>query len=147
MWSLIDLYFLKVHIGLTILHERTFRRDVTSGLHLRNHYFGGVLLLVCATASRYSEDSRVVVDGQPAYSSGWMWFEQVEKLRKAMYEPPTLYELQVYCVRDPIRMPERRLNVNIMAADCTLLAGHFIPGAYCTHGRYRDSVLSRAWRA
>lgn len=106
MWSLVDLYFINVHFALTILHERTFRRDVTSGLHLRNHYFGGVLLLVCATASRHSDDPRVVVDGQPAYSSGWMWFEQVENFRKAMYEPPTLYELQVYCVSDPTCISE-----------------------------------------
>jgi hypothetical protein len=104
MISLIDGYFQNVHFALPMIHESTFRRDVASGLHHRNHQFGGVLLLVCATASRYSDDPRVLVKGQPGYSSGWVWFEQVENLTQSMYDGRTLWKLQACCVRTSLSL-------------------------------------------
>lgn len=99
MISLIDVYFHNVHFALPMIHEPTFRSDVASGLHHRNHQFGAVLLLVCATASRCSDDPRVLVEGQPGYSSGWVWYEQVEILRQLMYDGRTVWKLQACCVR------------------------------------------------
>ncbi|KAJ7707151.1 fungal-specific transcription factor domain-containing protein [Mycena metata] len=92
--SLLELYFDNVHPTLPILHRPSFERSVAEGLHWSNMEFGGLLLSVLATASRYSNDPRVFVKGDRSLSSGWKFAKQLEIARK-LFEP-TLYEIQMY---------------------------------------------------
>ncbi|KAJ7707149.1 fungal-specific transcription factor domain-containing protein [Mycena metata] len=94
--SLLELYFDIVHPTLPILHRPSFERSVAQGLHLTNTEFGGLLLSVLATASRYSDDPRVFVKGDRSLSSGWKFAKQLEIARK-LFEP-TLYEVQMYAL-------------------------------------------------
>jgi len=98
MESLFNIFFRDLRHELPFIHEQNFRREFADGLHLRDHYFGGTVLLICAVASRISEDPRVFIPGAPGSACGWQWFEQVQLVRKVIYEAPTLYELQAYCV-------------------------------------------------
>ncbi|KAK0480213.1 fungal-specific transcription factor domain-containing protein [Armillaria novae-zelandiae] len=96
--SLIELYFANVNIFLPLLHRPTFERSIRENLHMKDEMFGAVLLLVCAVASRYSNDMRVLLDGEESrHSSGWKWFDQVQLVRKSLLSPPSLYDLQFYC--------------------------------------------------
>jgi hypothetical protein len=58
------------------------------------------VLCLCACASRYSDDPRVLLEGTTAWhSSGWKWFSQVQRLRQSLMGPPLLYDVQMYVVR------------------------------------------------
>lgn len=97
--DLVDLYFEHVNLFLPLLHRPTFERSISEGLHLRNELFGANVLLVCANGSRFSDDPRVLLDGeQSRHSSGWRWFDQVQMVKKSFLSPPTLYDLQFYSV-------------------------------------------------
>ncbi|PFH50026.1 hypothetical protein AMATHDRAFT_75846 [Amanita thiersii Skay4041] len=97
--SLIDLYFNNVNLFLPLLHRPTFERSIAEGLHYTDELFGATVLLVCAVASRYSYDRRVLLDGEESFhSSGWKWFEQVQMVRRSLLSPPSLYDLQFYCL-------------------------------------------------
>lgn len=62
--------------------------------------FAATVLLVCAVGSRYSDDPRVFLDDtNTPHSCGWKWFDQVQVVRKSLLAPPSLYDLQFYCVR------------------------------------------------
>jgi hypothetical protein len=99
MDHLIDLYFSRLNIFLPLLHRPTFEMHLRDGLHFRNQAFGSVLLCLCACASRYSDDPRVLLDGSTAWhSSGWKWFSQVQMLRRSLMGPPLLYDVQMYVV-------------------------------------------------
>ncbi|KAF8208774.1 fungal-specific transcription factor domain-containing protein [Mycena galopus ATCC 62051] len=93
--SLVQIYFTCLHPSMPILHRPTFERNVAEGLHLTNAQFGGLLLSVLALASRYSNDLRVFVDGNPL-SSGWNFANQIWILRR-LFEP-TLHEVQMYYI-------------------------------------------------
>lgn len=100
MTDLIDLYFRHVNVYSPLLHRPTFEKSVAEGLHLTDDAFGANLLLVCAVGARYSDDPRVLLDGvQSVHSSGWKWFDQVQLVKKSLLAPPTLYDIQFYCVR------------------------------------------------
>ncbi|KAJ7079144.1 fungal-specific transcription factor domain-containing protein [Mycena belliarum] len=97
--SLIKLYFTNVHPTLPLLHRPSFERSVAESLHSTNHQFAATLLAVLAVASRYSDDPRVFVAGSNAtLSSGWIFFEQVQVVRKSLFDEPSLYEVQLYCL-------------------------------------------------
>ncbi|KAK7043157.1 Gypsy retrotransposon integrase-like protein 1 [Paramarasmius palmivorus] len=97
MTVLVDLYFTHVNVMVPILHGPSFRRSIAGNLHLENDLFGAVVLLVCAIASRHSEDTRVLLSPTESWlSSGWKWFRQVEHIRKSIWCPPSLYHLQFY---------------------------------------------------
>ncbi|KAF8072284.1 fungal-specific transcription factor domain-containing protein [Lyophyllum atratum] len=99
MASLVDLYFEKSNFFLPLLHRPTFERSVSEGLHLRDDGFAANLLLVCSVGSRFSEDPRVLLDGvQSFHSAGWKWFHQVHKVKRSLLTPPSLYDLQFYCL-------------------------------------------------
>ncbi|KAJ7661670.1 fungal-specific transcription factor domain-containing protein [Mycena rosella] len=93
--SLVSIFFKRFNILVGILHEPTFKRSIATGFHLVHHPFGAVVLAVCALASRYSEDPRVVLEGTNSrLSSGWEWFRQVQHLQRDISVVPTLYDLQ-----------------------------------------------------
>lgn len=97
--ALIKLYFEEVNIILPLLHRPTFEREVAEGLHFKDNTFGANVLLVCAVASRYSDDPRILLDGYTSWhSGGWKWYRQVQNLMRSYLEPPTLHELQYYCL-------------------------------------------------
>jgi hypothetical protein len=102
--SLTDIFFSHVHPYYPIIHQPTFRKSVNEGLHFQNHQFGATVLLVCAVASRWSDDTRVLVEGSNSrLSSGFHWYDQVQLLRKDLYQVPSLYELQFYCVSSMVQ--------------------------------------------
>jgi hypothetical protein len=82
-----------------LLHRPTFMRDFDDGLHLRDEKFGSLVLLVCATASRYSRDPRVILEDGRWNSAGWKWFKQVEPISGTVLSGPELYDLQIVAVR------------------------------------------------
>ncbi|KZV61667.1 hypothetical protein PENSPDRAFT_618889 [Peniophora sp. CONT] len=99
--ELVDLYFLHIHTFAPVLHRPTFEADRRSGLHLRDRTFGGLVLLVCALAARFSHDHRVLVQNEPAWNSvGWKWFSQVRLYDNARILKPTshLHGLQTICL-------------------------------------------------
>lgn len=101
--ALVDLYFVHLNPLAPLLHRPTFEKQVIQGLHLRDPSFGAVYLLVCAAASRYSDDPRVFLDtveGRASeHSAGWKYFQQVQMVRRTLLGPPCLEDLQTYCVR------------------------------------------------
>jgi hypothetical protein len=95
--SLVGLYFSRVNIFYPLLHRPTFDRSVAAGLHLRDTDFAAVVLLVCAIASRFSDDPRAC-DADEPLNCGWQFFGQLPLKISHLFEPPTLYHLQYYCV-------------------------------------------------
>lgn len=99
--SLVDLYFTNVNTFLPLLHHPMFEKSLADNVHLRDDGFGAVVLLVAAVGARYSDDPRVALAGTDAlHSAGWAWFNQVQMVRRSLFSPPSLYDLQIYCVRD-----------------------------------------------
>ncbi|TFK66545.1 hypothetical protein BDN72DRAFT_823317 [Pluteus cervinus] len=111
--SLVDLYFGELSIFFPLLHRPTFESSVAEDLHLKDHEFGAVVLLVCALGAKLSDDPRVfsdisMLDGQGMSneekarallaSCGWKWYEQVDLMRANLAKRPTLYELQAYAL-------------------------------------------------
>jgi hypothetical protein len=97
---LVALYFEKENIIIPVLHRPIFLRSLKSGLHLRDSGFGMTVLLVCAVASAYTSDSRVLLDDDiSGLSSGWKYYAQVPCFRNRLFERSTLYDLQCYVVR------------------------------------------------
>ncbi|KAH8826637.1 fungal-specific transcription factor domain-containing protein [Flagelloscypha sp. PMI_526] len=94
MNSLIDLYFIYNNPYLPVLHQPTFLKDIEDGLHHRNPHFADLLLIVCATAARFSQDPRSrCPNGHP----GWHYYEQVKAIPD-FTAPASLYQLQTGCL-------------------------------------------------
>ncbi|KAJ7291475.1 fungal-specific transcription factor domain-containing protein [Mycena rebaudengoi] len=97
---LVDIYFTQINIYSLILHRPTFDKSVASGLHLRDHKFGAVLLLVCAVASANSRDPRVIFPKtEEQLSVGLEWFQQVRRpFTEPVMKTASLYDLQLCCL-------------------------------------------------
>lgn len=99
MHELVRQYFQNVNVYLPFLHRPTMEKLVEDKLYLTNDSFASVLLLICAVASRYTEDPRVFLENVDSpHSRGWKWFDQVQLVRKSLLSPPSLYDLQTYCL-------------------------------------------------
>jgi hypothetical protein len=96
--TLVTIYFTHTAPMLPFLHRPTFMKALDDGLHLRDDKFGALVLLVCATASRYSDDPRTLLEGGHLHSAGWKWFSQVEPFATGVLSCPELYDLQVAVV-------------------------------------------------
>ncbi|KAK0488743.1 fungal-specific transcription factor domain-containing protein [Armillaria novae-zelandiae] len=97
--SLVDLYFVEVNPFVPLLHRPTFEKSVEEKLYLEDKDFAMVLLLVCAVASKYTDDPRVLSDGVTSkQSNGWKFFNQMLRSRKSLLSPPTLHALQTICL-------------------------------------------------
>ncbi|KAI0092329.1 fungal-specific transcription factor domain-containing protein [Irpex rosettiformis] len=113
---LLSVYFSNMNSFSPVFHQPTIQRDIQDGLHYSDENFASVILLICAVASRKSEDPRVLLaeerikndrirkgksldptEKHPTYhSAGWQWFEQVQKTRPGIsFRPGTLYDMQV----------------------------------------------------
>ncbi|KAF9051141.1 hypothetical protein BDZ89DRAFT_526471 [Hymenopellis radicata] len=98
MDHLISIFFAYLQPYMPLLHKPTFLENIRQGVHLKDEAFGSVVLLVLATASRHSQDPRVLhSEDSPRTSAGWKYFEQVNVVKNAIYHVPTLYDLQL-CV-------------------------------------------------
>ncbi|KAG6886096.1 hypothetical protein C0992_004672 [Termitomyces sp. T32_za158] len=83
MMHLIDLYFTKVNLFWPLLHRPTFEKAVVAKIYLRDDGFASVLLLVCAVASRFSDDPRILLESvEDLTSAGWRWFQQVQSVKR-----------------------------------------------------------------
>ncbi|KAJ7933782.1 fungal-specific transcription factor domain-containing protein [Mycena leptocephala] len=92
--SLVSIFFTRINIIMGLLHRPTFESSLASGLHLIDHSFGSIVLAVCALASRYSDDPRVILGGTNSkLSSGWEWFQQINPARD-FFLARTLHDLQ-----------------------------------------------------
>lgn len=99
MSSLTHLYFANVNLFMPLLHRPTFDHNIKVNLHQKDASFGRVVLLVCAVGARFSDDPRVLSEGTHSrLSSGWKWFNQVQHLEERLLAPPSLYDIQAYCV-------------------------------------------------
>ncbi|KAJ6609592.1 fungal-specific transcription factor domain-containing protein [Mycena sp. CBHHK59/15] len=95
--SLVALHFEHVNVYLPLLHRPTFEKSIADGLHLKNDRFGGIVLLVCAIGSRFSDDPRVFNPEAPL-TCGWQYFYQLPLTIDHLFAVPTLYDLQYYCL-------------------------------------------------
>ncbi|KAJ7752558.1 hypothetical protein B0H16DRAFT_1545780 [Mycena metata] len=106
--SLLSIYFTQINPILDVLHAPTVWQGVREGRHLRvgEEAFGGVVLGVCAVASRYSDDPRVFLPTQhnttlngkeqnEEHTCGWAYFRQIPPLRYAHAPEPSLEQLQL----------------------------------------------------
>ncbi|KAJ7140572.1 fungal-specific transcription factor domain-containing protein [Mycena crocata] len=104
--QLINLYFEHSDMYLPILHRPTFERDVSLWLHLKDDAFAATVLLVCAIASRWSDDPRATgiptgvrsAPGTDRLACGWQWFNQVPPQKVHVFGAVTLYGLQYLCL-------------------------------------------------
>ncbi|KAF8070632.1 fungal-specific transcription factor domain-containing protein [Lyophyllum atratum] len=97
--ALVGIYFDQVNAHFPLLHQPTYEKAVKEELYLSNHHFGATVLGVCAVASRYSDDPRVLSEGFASrHSSGWKWFRQIRQCWRSSSRTPSLYELQTICL-------------------------------------------------
>ncbi|KAJ7072969.1 fungal-specific transcription factor domain-containing protein [Mycena amicta] len=99
MHSLVELFFARVNVIITLLHRPTFERNLAAGLHFTDHHFGETVLGVCAIASKFSDDPRVILPGtNTRLSSGWQYYRQIKPYQKSLIRSITLYEAQTLCL-------------------------------------------------
>ncbi|KAI0824058.1 fungal-specific transcription factor domain-containing protein [Trametes gibbosa] len=98
MAKLIDAYFDNLNLYAPLLHRPTFDKQIREGLHLQEEGFGSVLLLVCANGCRWYNECARFEDTGPHTAPGWQWFLQVENVRKSIFVPPRLTDMQRYAL-------------------------------------------------
>ncbi|KAJ7650990.1 fungal-specific transcription factor domain-containing protein [Roridomyces roridus] len=91
--TLVGLYFKNIHPTFPVLHRDTFLRDLANGLHETNMKFSAVVLVVLGLASRYSDDPRVMIDGN-TISSGWPFVSQAQIVPDP--SEPSIHHAQFY---------------------------------------------------
>ncbi len=96
--KLFDFFFRSVTPFLPVIHRPSFEAQFADGVHFRCPAFACVVLLVCAIGSKYSDDPRVSLEEAGPASAGWKYFIQVKELKKALYAPATLADLQCFVV-------------------------------------------------
>ncbi|KAK0210026.1 fungal-specific transcription factor domain-containing protein [Desarmillaria ectypa] len=97
--SLLDLYFDHINVLVPLLHRPTLEKLIEKRAHFKDAKFADALLLICAIASGYSDDPRVLLEGERSrHSSGWKWANQVVHTHKPLMRSPSLYNLQSLCL-------------------------------------------------
>ncbi|KIK68679.1 hypothetical protein GYMLUDRAFT_215462 [Collybiopsis luxurians FD-317 M1] len=95
--SLLALYWEHFHPFYPLLHRPTFEKSLAAKLHMYDRPFGATVLAVCALASRYSADPRVLYDNTTSmHSAGWKYFNQIEFVPKSLVGSFSVHVLQVY---------------------------------------------------
>ncbi|KXN91050.1 hypothetical protein AN958_03117 [Leucoagaricus sp. SymC.cos] len=99
---LVSLYFDRLNIYVPLLHRPTFERDLANDLHLHDTGFAQVVLMVCALASKCSDDPRVLLpNDKNGLSSGFKYFRQTRLMRNKLLDKASLYDLQFFCLVIP----------------------------------------------
>ncbi|KAJ7842224.1 hypothetical protein B0H14DRAFT_2781286 [Mycena olivaceomarginata] len=101
--NLIDIYFQRINPLLFLLHSPTFRASVADREHLCDPHFGAVVLVVCALASRISNDPRVLLTSDATlHTAGWKFFSQIQPLAFELFLQTSnfrwIYRLQLICL-------------------------------------------------
>lgn len=112
---LVSLYFERLNLYAPLLHRPTFERDLANDLHLHDTGFGQVVLMVCALASRCTNDPRVTLpNDKTGLSSGFKFFRQTRLMRNKILDRASLYDLQYFCVSDDFLLPYEEMNVQLV---------------------------------
>lgn len=110
--------------------------------------FGALVLAVCTVAATHgSEDPRVMTEGYPLpFSRDLKYATQVWQIRKRLYEPLSLHEVQLLCVATTIRIQYNWAGEQI----------HFMIGAtlrcmqeleiHTAAGTSKNTVEGEMWR-
>lgn len=124
-----------------------FEKFLAENLHLRDDGFGAVLLLVASVGARFSSDPRVALPGtdDALHSAGWAWFNQVQMVRRSLFSPPSLYDLQIYCVRDHSPFLRVRPSDFHWIVIRPLLARFFVSTVVLDSYRDRDPTRAGCW--
>ncbi|KAJ7114702.1 hypothetical protein C8R44DRAFT_629820, partial [Mycena epipterygia] len=88
--ALVALYFEHVNLYYPLLHRPTFERSIADGLHTQDVSFSAVVLLVCAIASRFSDDVRICPPGAEPLRVGWQDFDQLPHVIGHLFVRPAL---------------------------------------------------------
>ncbi|VDC04177.1 unnamed protein product [Peniophora sp. CBMAI 1063] len=96
--KLVKIYFEHVNPIFPVLHQPTFMRTLSSGLHHTDWAFGFIVLFLCANAARHCDDPRVLLPGGDSRSAGWYWFNQVRGQSSFHNGTSRLYNLQCTCL-------------------------------------------------
>ncbi|KAF9454031.1 hypothetical protein P691DRAFT_657228 [Macrolepiota fuliginosa MF-IS2] len=144
--ELVALYFERFDVHVPLLHRPTFERDLANDLHLHDTGFGQVVLMVCALASRSTDNPRVMLPGdKTCLSSGFKYFSQTQLLRNKLLEKPSLYDLQYYCLVIPYLMaslPQAAWNLVGFALRIAQERG-----AHRRRGEgYKPTVVDELWK-
>lgn len=97
--ELIELYYQEHDIYIHLIYRPKFERNVVQRLHEYDSSFGALLLSVCAVGARHSNDTRVLLNPGEEFTRGWKYYQQIRTLPAVLSHPPTLHDLQLYCVR------------------------------------------------
>jgi hypothetical protein len=108
MHSLVSLFFSNVNLFIPVLHRPTFEECVHQRLHMRNLGFGTLLLLVCSLGALYVTE--LAISHAERQKLAWKWYNQVELCGHSLRHPPTLYDIQAYCVGFPSMVNIQKLN-------------------------------------
>ncbi|KIK97752.1 hypothetical protein PAXRUDRAFT_135686 [Paxillus rubicundulus Ve08.2h10] len=108
--SLIKLYFEHVNPQFPLFHRPTFERQWKEGLQHKDPWFGCLCLALFAVTSRWSDDPRVLDDGEYVVPeaerpneehkwqrAGWRYFNaavDVHRESHSLFHPPGLFEVQ-----------------------------------------------------
>ncbi|KAH7914147.1 fungal-specific transcription factor domain-containing protein [Hygrophoropsis aurantiaca] len=108
--NLIELFFLHINPLYPLFHQPTFERQWHEGLQDQDPWFACLCLSLFAVASRWSDDPRVLDDGQydvpeaerPSddtkwQRAGWKYFNtavDVHRDSRSLFHPPGLFEVQ-----------------------------------------------------
>ena len=104
MSQLVSIYFSCANPFLPVLHRPSFETALREGRHEKDPRFGAVTMLMCAVASRWSVDPRVLPkesaeedDPKAKWASaGWNFYYQVfQRYRKSFSQSTSVYDLQM----------------------------------------------------
>jgi hypothetical protein len=143
--SLVDLYFQHVNPFTPLLHRLTFERQYAEGKHHNDRAFASTVLLLCACASRWSNDPRCLVDGVNKHSAGWMWFERAQSFRRNALMSPSLHDLQVYAVSMLINSFDIKLRATPVV--CYFPRWHYSRTCFVDDDWNWATISSRCWRS
>ncbi|KAF8210662.1 hypothetical protein K438DRAFT_1753295 [Mycena galopus ATCC 62051] len=130
--DLVDKYFAEVNPFWPVLHRPVFERKVADELHLRDHRFGGTLLMVAALGARYSDDPRVLLPDHTLHYAGWKWHSQWD----SVYDEP---RTSVPIVEGSRSTRQRKMNNGTSVLGSALLR----VGVWHAHGASSDYARPR----
>ena len=94
VYSLFDIWFNTRSLVLPLLHQPTFMKKLSNGLHYRDGAFAAMVLVICAISSRFCNDSRVLYTDS-WFSAGWKYYHQARMYYKPSMSSPSLHDIQL----------------------------------------------------
>ncbi|KAJ3568863.1 hypothetical protein NP233_g5435 [Leucocoprinus birnbaumii] len=144
--SLVNLYFERLNIYVPLLHRPTFERDLANDLHLHDTGFAQVILMVCALASRCSDDPRVILpNDKTGLSSGFKFFRQTRLMRNKLLDKISLYDLQYFCLVIPYLLASSlpQAGWSLVALGLRFAQER---GAHRRRGDQKPNIVNELWK-